>query len=98
VALKGIQFQSKKIIVGGMPWRTYVAAEWADHVSDRTGTSLLNQGVFVITLRWGKVTEFHVYCDTQKLEKNLAVLVSQGVSEAGQEPIQDNLGLQWRVV
>jgi ketosteroid isomerase-like protein len=95
IVLPGIRFDPKKILVSGAPWRTYAAVEWVDHVLDRAGNPLPNQGVFVTTLRWGKATEFHVYCDTQKLKKNLAILASQGVAEASAGPIQDEFGLNW---
>ena len=93
LVFEGIQFETKKIFVSGMPWKTYVAVEWADVVKDRAGNPLPNQGVFLITMRWGRATELHVYCDTVKLQENLAILVSQGVTEAGKEPIQDRPGL-----
>ncbi|MGA3213907.1 MAG: nuclear transport factor 2 family protein, partial [Terriglobales bacterium] len=58
----GIKFETKKIFVSGMPWRTYVAVEWVDIVNDRRGNPLPNQGVFLITMRWGRATELHIYC------------------------------------
>ncbi|MGD0941567.1 MAG: nuclear transport factor 2 family protein [Terracidiphilus sp.] len=90
---EGIEFETKKIFVSGMPWKTFVAVEWADQVRDRAGRPLPNQGVFLITMCWGRATELHIYCDTKKLEENLAILVAQGVAEAGKEPIQDDSGL-----
>ena len=46
-----------------------------------------NEGVFLIRLRWGKATEFRVYCDTALIETNLGILASQGVAEASAAPI-----------
>jgi ketosteroid isomerase-like protein len=79
----GIRFDIRKIVVAGPPWNTEAAVEWADTVNDRTGKSLPNEGVFILRLRWGKATEFRVYCDTSQIEKNLGILESQGVTEAG---------------
>ena len=71
----------RTVTVSGGPWDTRVVVEWAD--SFPRGEALSdNQGVFVITLRWGKATRFHVYCDTEGLAVNLARLAAQGVAEA----------------
>jgi len=94
VVFDGIRFEMKKIFVSGMPWKTYVTVEWVDIVKDRLGNPLPNQGVFIITMKWGRATELHIYCDTGKLKENLAILAAQGVTEAGKEPIQDNPDLR----
>jgi ketosteroid isomerase-like protein len=78
----GICFTVRTVTVSGGPWDTRVVVEWAD--SFPRGEPLSdNQGVFVITLRWGKATRFHVYCDTKGLEVNLDRLAAQGLAEAG---------------
>jgi ketosteroid isomerase-like protein len=82
-----IRFDLKKLIVSGPPWNTQAAVEWTDEVCDRQGQPLPNHGVFVLRLRWGRTVEFHVYCDTARLEKNLAILASQGVTQAAAAPI-----------
>jgi ketosteroid isomerase-like protein len=89
LVFEGINFETKKIFVSGMPWKTYVAVEWVDLINDRLGHPLPNQGVFLITMRWGKATELHIYCDTGKMKETLAILFAQGVAEADKEPIQD---------
>jgi ketosteroid isomerase-like protein len=83
----GIRFTVHKLLVSGPPWNTEAAVEWTDVVRDRAGESLPNHGVFVLRLRWGRATEFHVYCDTAQIEKNLATLASQGVVDAEASPI-----------
>lgn len=83
----GLKFDIRKLIVSGPPWKSLAAVEWVDELYDRKGNALPNEGVFVITIRWGKVTEFHVYCDTARIEKNLAILATQGVPEAAAAPI-----------
>ncbi len=83
----GLRFEVHDMFVSGPPWRTRAAIEWSDEARDREGRALPNRGMFLIHLAWGRATALHVYCDTSKLEKNLGILVSQGVSEAGAAPI-----------
>lgn len=80
-----IQFQLKKLTSSGPPWRTHVAVEWTDSFP-RQGLPP-NQGVFFITLSWGRVVEFHVYCDTAVLARTLLSLGERGVAEAVATPI-----------
>ncbi|RJF89175.1 nuclear transport factor 2 family protein [Oleomonas cavernae] len=83
----GIKFDIKKLFVSGPPWRSHAAVEWTDTIFDREGRPLPNQGAFVITIRWGRVTAFHVYCDTVRIEKSLGILAAQGVAAAAATPI-----------
>ena len=83
VVFPGLHFQVEQLVVAGFPWHTVAVAEWRDEVRDLTGRPMPNQGTFVITLRWGRVTAFRVHCDTARLERNLAILSDQGVREAG---------------
>lgn len=83
----GIRFDLQRLFVAGPPWNTEAAIQWRDEVRDRQGRALLNEGVFLIRLRWGKATDFRVYCDTALLEDNLGILASQGVEEATAAPI-----------
>jgi ketosteroid isomerase-like protein len=82
-----IRFVIKKLIVSGPPWNTLVAVEWADEVFARDGQALPNEGTFIVRLRWAWVVEFHVYCDTVQIERNLGILASQGVAAAMASPI-----------
>jgi len=83
----GLRFDVKQLIVSGPPWNTLAAVEWTDEVPDKHGQPLPNQGVFVLRLRWGRAVELHVHCDTARIEKNLAILASQGVAQATALPI-----------
>ncbi|OAQ57364.1 snoaL-like domain-containing protein [Pochonia chlamydosporia 170] len=87
VVFPGIKFRLHKVFVSGSPWNSKACIEWTDEVYDNTGRPLPNEGVFVISIKWGRVTEFHVYCDTAKIEDNLGILAAQGVSEASAAPI-----------
>lgn len=85
-----IVFDVKKVVVSGWPWRTEVAVEWTDRVFGTDGVELTpNQGMFMLTLSWGRAVEFHVYCDTQGLAKNLEVISGQGQLEARLPPIAE---------
>ena len=42
----------------------------------------------MLTLRWGRVTELHVHCDTQVLAENLDVISRQGMPQAALPPIE----------
>jgi ketosteroid isomerase-like protein len=83
----GIQFEIIALAVSGPPWRTTVALEWNDRVSDSDGNPLPNQGVFIFQLRWGKARSLHVHCDTHQLERNLERLAAQGRAAARAAPI-----------
>lgn len=86
----GIRFDVKRIVVSGWPWHTHVAVEWTDRIFDVHGVELTpNQGVFMLTLRWGRATELHVYCDTQGLVRNLDVIAAQGTQQAAFAPISE---------
>ncbi len=85
----GIRFTLDALAVSGPPWRTIAALEWRDEVFAPDGRPLPNRGVFVIRLRWGRAISFHVHCDTAAIEKNLAILASQGVAAASALPITD---------
>lgn len=82
-----LRFEITKMVVGGWPWDTVAMIEWIDHVSDRDGNKFSNQGVHVIRLRWAKVTELHVYCDTQLLADICRRIAGQGLPDAAAEPI-----------
>ncbi|NHC15753.1 nuclear transport factor 2 family protein [Motilibacter deserti] len=82
-----LHFDITKLVVGGWPWDTVAMIEWVDFVSDESGRRYSNQGVHVIRLRWGKVVELHVYCDTQLLASICETLGSQGRSAAVAEPV-----------
>lgn len=87
VIFPDLRFQITKLVVGGWPWDTYALIEWVDFVADREGRAYSNQGVHVIRLKWGKVSELHVYCDTQLLAEICDRLGAQGVAVAVDAPI-----------
>jgi ketosteroid isomerase-like protein len=88
--LPGMRFDVHKIVSSGWPWLTHVAVEWTMHIFDQKGAELPpNAGMFMLTLRWGKVVELHVHCDTQIVAENLRLIASQGMKQAALPPIGD---------
>ncbi len=82
-----LRFEITKLVVSGWPWDTVAMIEWVDHIEDRLGNQFSNQGVHVIRLKWAKVHELHVYCDTQLLAQICDTLSDQGLDEAGRPVI-----------
>ena len=82
-----LRFQINELIVSGWPWNTIAVVEWVDFVSDLEGNQYSNQGVHVIRLKWGRVTELHVYCDTELLSRICRTLGAQGNAAAVAPPI-----------
>ncbi|MFE6866876.1 nuclear transport factor 2 family protein [Kitasatospora sp. NPDC057692] len=82
-----LRFELKKVVAKGLPWDTVAFVEWVDHLTDREGNQYSNQGVHVVRIKWGRITELHVYCDTGLLEAVLERLGGQGVGEAVAEPV-----------
>lgn len=80
--LPDLQFEVHHILVQGMPWNTVAMAEWTD--SFKVGDTLVhNHGVHRFHLKWGKVTDLAVHCDTQRLAEVMKVLDRLGNTEAG---------------
>ncbi|MFE7559036.1 nuclear transport factor 2 family protein [Kitasatospora sp. NPDC057500] len=82
-----LRFEVKKVVAKGWPWDTVAFAEWVDHLTDREGNRYSNQGVHVVRIKWGRITELHIYCDTELLERVLERIGGQGVGEAVAEPV-----------
>jgi ketosteroid isomerase-like protein len=82
-----LRFEVKKILVQGWPWNTTAAVEWVDHLTAPDGQAFSNEGVHFLRLRWGRVVELHIYCDTQKLARICQHLEKEGRVEALAAPI-----------
>jgi ketosteroid isomerase-like protein len=82
-----LRFEIKKVAAKGWPWNTIAFVEWVDHLTDRAGNHYSNQGVHVLRIKWGKIVELHIYCDTQVLAAVCQILGSQGVEQAVAAPI-----------
>ena len=82
-----LRFEIDKLTVSGWPWDTVAVIEWVDFLSDLEGNGYSNQGVHVIRLKWGRVVELHIYCDTELLSRVCRALGSQGNAAAVAPPI-----------
>ena len=82
-----LKFDIEHTAVSGWPWDTTAMLSWRDVLHDRAGRQYANRGVHLIRIRWGKVVELQVYCDTEYLKGYFDALVQQGVAEASAEPI-----------
>lgn len=83
-----LRFRVRRVIVTGWPWDTQAIVEWTDHATVR-GQPYSNEGVHVFRLRWGRLVELHIYCDTAKLIDGLNGQAEHGISEAVAGPIND---------
>lgn len=81
-----LKFELHQILVSGMPWSTVIMVEWTDHFTV-DGEAMSNSGVHHMRMKWGKLTELAIYCDTQKLAKVLELKAASGMNEAGAEII-----------
>ena len=86
--LPDVRFEIRHIAVSGWPWRTVAAVEWSDSGTTADGQPFANQGVHVVTLRWGKVTRLQIYCDTGVLAEVCRRQAAQGIEEAAAAPIE----------
>jgi ketosteroid isomerase-like protein len=87
-----LHFEIRDIVVAGSPWRTVAMVEWVDRFAVN-GVTGGNQGVHVFRLRWGRVVELSVYCDTDKLRRYLDAKAADGMVEATAAPITDRAPL-----
>lgn len=88
VRLLPSKFLIKDMIIQGSPWNTVVVMEFQDTVSPESIESYTNNGIMKAVVKWGKATDVHIYVDTAKIENALLALVKNGVSEAGEPPIE----------
>lgn len=86
--LPDLQFEVRNIAVSGWPWHTTAAVEWGDRGTTADGAPFRNQGVHVVTLRWGRVSRLEIYCDTKVLAEVCARQAASGITEAAKDPIE----------
>jgi ketosteroid isomerase-like protein len=88
----GHDFDVHRVVSRGWPWETWVAIQWTARLRPAAGESYTNEGVHWIRIRWGKVTDFHAYLDTQKIAASCAAMAAAGIDEAAARPITDVVG------
>ena len=77
-----LRFAVRGVAVAGWPWDTVAMVEWTDRFTVN-GVPGGNQGVHVFRLRWGKVVELAVHCDTDRLRRYLDAKAAGELPEAG---------------
>jgi ketosteroid isomerase-like protein len=64
----GLKIDVHDILVGGPPWNMRVCLQFTDHACDGDGLVVYeNTGVIYGKGRWGKMTDYTVYEDTEKV-------------------------------
>lgn len=73
----GLKLEVDEILIGGWPWNTKVALHFTDHLTTPDGTVVYeNTGFIYARGSWGKIREYEVVEDTEKvaaLDEYLAV-------------------------
>jgi ketosteroid isomerase-like protein len=85
----GHDFEVHRVIARGWPWDLWIAAQWTAHLRPQVGSSYSNKGAHWLRLRWGRVTYFHAYLDTQRIEWACREMAEAGIAEATAAPIVD---------
>lgn len=88
--LPGHAFHVQRVISRGWPWSTWVAVQWSAHLRPQVGEPYWNHGTHWVRIRWGKVTSFHAYLDTQLIVDACNEMAQNGVTEADAWPILDS--------
>lgn len=83
----GLDFEVKRVLVRGWPWRTVAMIEWVDRARPADGLPYLNEGTHVLRFSWGRLIGLHAYLDTQKVEEVCERLAKGGIEEASAPPI-----------
>ncbi len=81
-----LRFEIDGIHVSGWPWKTTAVVEWRDHFETPKGPDG-NCGVFVLTIRWGRVHRLSVHTDTARIKGYFEEFAATGLSEALAAPI-----------
>ncbi|MGZ3420825.1 MAG: nuclear transport factor 2 family protein [Polyangiales bacterium] len=83
-----LRFELLDVVVSGWPWSTLAVVTWRDAFTLPNGERGANEGVHVLRMRWGKVVELTVHCDTGKLARYCQAIAAQGVPEAALPPLE----------
>ena len=82
----GHRFTVQRVMSRGLPWNTWVTVAWEAELRPQVGSPYRNSGTHWIHLRWGKVTYFHAYLDTEAIAKACQAMAASGVEEAAAPP------------
>jgi ketosteroid isomerase-like protein len=61
----GLQISPDEVVVQGPPWRTTLCVRGIDHLDSADGRVYENRYVIWGHMRWGRLTDYEVYEDTQ---------------------------------
>jgi ketosteroid isomerase-like protein len=83
----GHAFRVQRTLSGGWPWDTWVALQWIAELRPAIGEPYTNHGTHWVRIRWGRVTSFHAYLDTQLIAEACEEMAAAGIAEAEAPPI-----------
>jgi ketosteroid isomerase-like protein len=83
----GHDFEVHRVVASGWPWDMWIAAQWTAQLRPRVGQPYANEGAHWLHVRWGRVTYFHAYLDTQRIERACRHMAEAGIAEAEAPPI-----------
>jgi ketosteroid isomerase-like protein len=64
----GLQHDAEDVVAAGPPWRMTVILRGTDHCDDPRGMAVYdNRYVIWAIARWGRITDYEVYEDTERL-------------------------------
>lgn len=61
----GLEISPDEVVVQGPPWRTTLCVRGTDHLDTEDGRAYENRYVIWGHMRWGRLTDYEVYEDTQ---------------------------------
>lgn len=61
----GLQIEADEVIAQGPPWRTTLCVRGVDHLDTEDGRVYENRYVIWGHMRWGRLSDYEVYEDTQ---------------------------------
>jgi ketosteroid isomerase-like protein len=84
-AASGLQIFADEVVVKGFPWRTTICVRGTDHLRSPDG-ELVYENRYVIWghARWGRMSDYEVYEDTEKPLELDAYLAEHGNERARQ--------------
>lgn len=60
-----LRFEVEDVTIAGPPWNTRICTRYTTRGTTPAGAALINHGVQLARLRWGRITEDLLYPDTQ---------------------------------
>jgi hypothetical protein len=85
-----LEIKARIMVASGMPWNTWIAAQFTIHATLPDGHLYRNEGTQFVRIVWGTVVEDYLIEDTQTLIETLICLQEQGVKEASASPLLDS--------